>query len=279
MTVSRLYTIQGEARNLLSGHGTDRIISHLSSIVNIIQINKTMRWHEHCCIDMDLPPQNMKKLITALFLAGAMAASTAWGSTITLTDSHDHGSPALGGGIFIATTSDNGTFPTFCLELNEHISYGAPYQYLLSDRAVFGGVNTPTPGYDIISKGTALLYADFRKGILPGGPVNAGQLQLAIWALENELSSTQWTTYSVASNPYLVYAESVYGSFAGAWADYTGGVVRVVQIWDVAPAGDAPGRGAHQDVLWAPPVPEGGITIALLGAALLALAAFRRRFI
>jgi hypothetical protein len=91
----------------------------------------------------------------------------------------------------------NDTFQTFCLEKDEFLSLGGTYTTndSFTQTAVLGGNNTNSG--DTISKQTAWLYLNFRNGTLSGYDYNAPlgsttrasdaeQLQIAIWALENE---------------------------------------------------------------------------------------------
>jgi hypothetical protein len=91
----------------------------------------------------------------------------------------------------------NDTFQTFCLEKDEFLSLGGTYTTndSFTQTAVLGGNNTNSG--DTISKQTAWLYLNFRNGTLsgydydaPSGSTtrasDAEQLQIAIWALENE---------------------------------------------------------------------------------------------
>lgn len=165
-----------------------------------------------------------------------------------------------------------GGFQTFCLELNEGLT-GQPFAAELSYNAIKGGVGGGSP--DPLSIGAAWLYAQFATGTLPfydynplaGRAASAKALQETIWWLEDEL-----TTAPV--NPFTAL---VTAQFVSPKADYdpttAGFHVAVVNLWDE----DAGGNWTipKQDMLIY--LPDGGLTLALLGCGLLGLAAIRRR--
>jgi hypothetical protein len=109
------------------------------------------------------------------------------------------------GGEFNAVTTGLGSFATFCLETSEYIGQppSGPYTYTINTGAVPGdagaGATDPNTGLpmDNISIGTAWLYSQFRAGTLTldtgtgsyfdaNRLANAGELQNAIWYLEDE---------------------------------------------------------------------------------------------
>jgi hypothetical protein len=149
----------------------------------------------------------MKKFLYMAGLAGVMAAPNlyaAFDGTITLTQgAYSYGN----GGEFKAVTSQPslGTFQTFCLEYNQEFAPGAQYSYFQNTGAVSGDGNLGTPHtdphtglpMDNLSVGTAWLYSQFRAGTLTRDTGtgsyfdanrlnNAGELQQAIWFLEDE---------------------------------------------------------------------------------------------
>ena len=105
---------------------------------------------------------------------------------------------------FVVTPGVNITaddFQTFCLEFNEHVSIPGNYDFDVTDAADSGG----EPGGDPLSPETKLLYGTFVKntwdilsgmaGVLPPGydyapgpgrQASAGDLQVALWELEDE---------------------------------------------------------------------------------------------
>jgi hypothetical protein len=147
--------------------------------------------------------KNMKKLFTLIGVAGVLFATNLYASfdgTVVLTQGlYSYAN----GGEFTAAVTGLGTFQTFCIEYNEEFYPWSTYNYKQNTGAVAGGLgvdatdpNTGLP-MDNISIGTAWLYSQFRAGTLANyfsGTVsvqnqNAGNLQVAIWYLENEVNS------------------------------------------------------------------------------------------
>lgn len=219
----------------------------------------------------------MKKLIACTVLIGAMAAPSLFaipnsGSVVV---SRTPGYHSGNGGEFTitSTTASFDAFQTFCLERSENVGQN-PHTYQLNadNAAVLGGANLGTPapgGGDPISLGTAWLYGQFRQGTLfgydynvaGGRAVSAGLLQDAIWSLEDEYGSL------AGLNAFYDAAIAKFGGEANAKANYTGTYVSVMNMTDV--------NGARsQDFL---AVPDGGLTVALLGMGLAGLGWVNRR--
>lgn len=171
---------------------------------------------------------------------------------------------------YVMGKSTDGTwFGTFCIEKNEYFSNNGLYNAVINDRAISGGVSSPTAGYDIISQGTAFLYTQFATGVLApsyyGSSTKAAELQDLIWWLEGEQNSWGGGTY----NSLLL------GQFGANWAvdakaDYTGSAVKVLNLTS--------GNTKNQDQLVYLGVPDASTTAGLLGLGLLSLAGLRRRF-
>ena len=153
------------------------------------------------------------------------------------------GTPALSNGAYSPLTSSTlPSFQTFCIERSETFVPGQPYDYAISNNAIYGSVGA---GGDPLSIGTAWLYAQFTIGSLIVGPsnydyftsgtsrsANAGLLQFAFWALEDELNSTELAAQ--ANNPFYKAALANFGGLPGAQADANGAYgVRVLNL-DVA---------------------------------------------
>jgi hypothetical protein len=97
------------------------------------------------------------------------------------------------------------TFQTFCLEYNEYIYTNMTYDVTISNSAKDGGLGGATNYADPISAGTTWLYRAFATGSLSiydytnpgrstssgGLSASAGELQNAIWMLEDEIT---WNT-------------------------------------------------------------------------------------
>jgi hypothetical protein len=169
------------------------------------------------------------------------------------------------------------TFQTFCLERHEGITKGATYEGTVNDAAVFGGVG----GADPVSIGTAFLYKNFAETTLagydytnPGRSDAAGSsadlLQQAIWCLEDEVACD-------ATNTFYLLAVAQFGSDAGAKADNAGAyTVKAINLWAGLPH-DV--ENARQDILVnIVQVPDGGLTLMLLGMGLTGVGVLSRKF-
>jgi hypothetical protein len=152
---------------------------------------------------------NMKKLCTLIGVAGVLFATNLYASidgTLTLSQgSYSYAN----GGEFTAATTGLGTFQTFCIEYNEEFGPGNKYDYKENTGAVAGGAGAnaidPNTGLamDNISIGTAYLYSQFRNGgLVISTAAQAGQVQNAIWYLENEINLTQLSTMNGVDGTY-----------------------------------------------------------------------------
>jgi hypothetical protein len=210
---------------------------------------------------------NLSHLLKALTVGVALTASSLMANSVVITATGFDG--GLSAGEFKATTSNNGTFLTFCLEENVVVQYGATYSYTIDPNAKWGGVDAGLYGGlgDPLSQGTAWLYKSFLDGTLLDGfdgvgsyfdnrYSNAGLLQQAIWALEGEGDI-------VGTNLYFNWAQD-----HGGTTDYTGTEIQAMNLWDAQ-------RQDVQSVLVR--VPDGGTTAILVGVGLMGLALARRR--
>ncbi|MBL9139837.1 MAG: hypothetical protein JNK85_28460 [Verrucomicrobiales bacterium] len=165
-----------------------------------------------------------------------------------------------------ATGAINATFNTFCLEGNESISLESTYNYDVSLTAWVGGNNTagPAPDGDPLSIGAAYLFAKYAKLALSNA--QEYDLQRAIWALEDEISTPVGNSYyNEAVTQYGANVESNYNNEL-----FDGNRVVVLNLFR--------SQSQHrQDLLACVPVADGGATLLLLGAGLTAVGITRRR--
>jgi hypothetical protein len=200
--------------------------------------------------------------------------------------------PGLGGGEFTAYTLPQtflanyapvaqayGGFQTFCLETGVEFSPGTQYYYTL------GNVTQPNPGNSqqgsglALSQGAAYLYYQFGKDLLgdfdytPGAGRMADDnlLQAAIWYLQGGQTYGSYPVPTTSNNKFYADALTEFGGLTGADSAYTGTAVKVLQVWINS---NDTGAAQNQMVL----VPDGGLTVSLLGGALIGLQVLRRKF-
>jgi hypothetical protein len=180
------------------------------------------------------------------------------------------------------------SFVTFCLEVNQSFINGYSYNAEINNAAVNGGSGNSDPnrivGQDRISQGTAYLYSLFASGTLTGYDYtpahrlsDAIALQNAIWWLEDEIALT-----NPNNNKFIhLVNNGMFTGGRGAQADYNGDSVKVMNL-----TGPIVGRYVAttdcQDMLvyvGGPNVhvPDGGLTVAMLGFGLAGLSAVGRR--
>ena len=157
------------------------------------------------------------------------------------------------------------TFQTFCLEENELYRPGDVYDFVINTGAVQGGVagqDPPGSGFDPLDARTAYLYFNFRLGTLAGydygagRQASAGDLQQAIWFIENEGGT---------NNFFVALAQAAIDS--GAWSGL--GPVRVLNLSN----GEFPNAQDQLTLIDTVPTP-GAATLAVLAGV---VAGRRRR--
>jgi len=203
-------------------------------------------------------------------------------------------------------TSTGGSFETFCVQNSVDVNTGTPYSY--TEASQTGGPKGPTTeGGIALSEGAAFLYYEFATGGLNGSlnyetaastynyangsttgknaysfsRVNdAGELQAAIWFFMGEPALTGWpsTSGSPSSDPFVVLAEDVLGSAQAFDADGTATGEAGDLDYGVAIMQLTSDNGAvvnqNQLILTgtgATCVPDGGLTLAMLGMGLAGL--------
>jgi len=232
-----------------------------------------------------------------------MVGNMAKAETVTL-DALSGVYPGNGGGEFTAYTSQNflpnyasaatyaGGFETFCIETGVEFSPGNTYYYTISQNAqpISPPKQSSGSGWPL-SYGAAYLYYEFGKGALGGFDYAYGAgrmaddnlLQAAIWAFQGgQTYNTGVYGNGITGNPFYSEAVSALTALSldpnGA---YIGTQVEVLNMWVdsgdtiaaqnqlVLPGGSGP--------LPHPSVPDGGMTVMLLGGALVGLATMRRK--
>jgi len=234
--------------------------------------------------------------LKSLILSGAVLVfflctqGMAMAHTLTFTDGYGKYQTGLGGE-FTATPSaglnwllnnydskvvaKTGTFQTFCMEFNEHISINTPYNAVLSNAATNGGVSGGGVNKsDPLSIGTAYLYDQFAKGALAGYEYNtSGINESGREASAAALQNTIWWLEGEQGKPNNSFVDLVISQFKGetnAMLDNNGSfAVRVVNL--IAKDGTA-----SQDQLAAVPIPS---ALYLLAPGLLGLIGFKRKYL
>jgi hypothetical protein len=220
----------------------------------------------------------MKKLglfcAVAMFFLGAQAmAATVVLSLQDIYDTQDGGGPftmTLSGNLIVngTTIATSGTvFTTFCVEIDEYFNPGNTYsaQVNANESAVWGGIGGSSSG-DPLSEDAAWLFAMYSQKQFSSN-ADARDLQRAIWYLEEEFVLT---AQEVLDNPYLQAVSTTFNGINRS-KDATLGEygVYVVNLTDSS-------GGRHQDQLIL--VPDGGLTVMLLGLGVGGLALISRKF-
>jgi len=212
------------------------------------------------------------KILMPLAILTLSGVSAAFANSVVLNqDAYSYGQ----GGEFSAVTSDNflnnyvsstivnGGFETFCIETTVDFNPGHIYSYTL------GSSDATTPGIPL-TKGAAYLYYQFAKGVLSGynytdtasRKADAGLLQAAIWYLQGkQIYNADGSLHNdPTTDGNLFYAAAITLFGVGATNANNGTYsVEVLQMWDASG-----GPAQNQLVL----VPDGGMTVALLGMSL-----------
>ena len=253
----------------------------------------------------------MKNIVIRNIAVAALAASTASfalaappgiqaGDKIKLSSNPWGG--VNGGGEFLASalTGNSPSFQTFCVEYSEHFYYDKP---LLVSKVNHGAKNGGAGGsvidplgdpdglgpytnkWDPISDKTAYLFTKFTNHTLSGYDWNgtvaehkldSAALQLAIWYLEGEISST------VNTSVYNLYTSDTRatGWVAEANQNATGwnGQVRVLNLLRESTPFSGNFDTVAQDQLYLAPIPEPETyAMMLAGLGLIGFVAGRRR--
>lgn len=180
------------------------------------------------------------------------------------------------GGEFLATVNGSTSFTTFCIEVANEFAYGDNETYTLGQTT-----HDNPPGTSPLRMGTAYLFALFANNDLGYLTINsatkAGEFQQALWDFQGQGFHFSGSGFDESSNPYYKMAVSVLG--ANNVENYSIGNygVKVIQAYDPQYGGqdwlyETPGSGTLVT-----PVPDGGFTVILLGAAMSGLGLLRRK--
>lgn len=168
------------------------------------------------------------------------------------------------------TSLSAGSFQTFCVEYQVHVSPGSDYWYSISDEVQFANDH----GLGYVALGTDWLYDQFARGILSGYEYEKGTdraasaiaLQNAIWFIQGQIADAG------TGAGFVVIAEGAVG--ASELNSQSNGMygTRALNLWSQ----DNPTRPYDVQTQLIR-VPDGGTTVALLGIAICSLAFVARR--
>jgi hypothetical protein len=172
------------------------------------------------------------------------------------------------GGYVSGVTSDlvqDGTFQTFCVERSERIT-GGTFDVAPNNVTVASG--------KILNLGAAWLYQQFAQATLAGYDYSPAGRVATAKVLQDDL----WFLMGWGGAPGE-FANLAMDEFGANWSDPNNGTypVAILNLWSVGQRG---GKIARQDVLVLLPngVPDGGLTLALLGLGLGSLGFVSRKF-
>jgi len=210
-----------------------------------------------------------------LIIDGAQAGSgivagTGAGSTYSFYDANTRG---VGG---------SGTsFQTFCVEGSEFIAGNTAYDVTTGSATKFEGKT--------LTVGAAWLYALFASGQLPyynysvgSRAATAGDFQQTIWWLMGTEGYTQ-TLGAAPANAFTTLVEQQFTGNTVFYANVNQYPVAVLKLWSNGDAGaEAMGDKAQDQLVLTGTVghnlvPDGGMTVALLGFALTGLGLVNRK--
>lgn len=177
-------------------------------------------------------------------------------------------SATLSNSSYAASAQSGSGFETFCMAYDQEFYYGEVLGYTLTNHTNDGPGNTAVP----LAAGVAFLYSQFAKGnlVISTGAQDS-DFQLALWWLQNSNGAPSTGAYN-AANAYENLAYTTLGGAAAAQAAAGSNNYGVSIILTTNPDGTYSQPQLYYSV------PDNGTTIALLGAALVGLVGFRRRF-
>lgn len=231
------------------------------------------------------------KALGALAFSAGLACSSAFANSVTLDVSVYGDLNGYGGGEFTAfntglSTSSyaasaliGGGFETFCMAYNEEFvpgNWGGPNYNFTLGNAVLSNTGA-APEY--LTAGTAWLYSQFASGTLQDYDYSTGssstrattaqELQYALWWLQQSPGSPT----PPAGDPFVTEVLAQFGgssaaAMAAANASNSDGVSIMVLT-------NSDGSYAQPQLYYN--VPDNGLTVALLGIALVGLFLFKRK--
>jgi len=220
----------------------------------------------------------MSRMLLGMLAAVLMVAPAFASPTVTLDRSGAVWDGTVGGGEIrvvpnaelLAISGETGPFKTFCLEKHEEFVVGETYYADVLTEAILGNWNdgpTGPTGHDALDSRTAWLYGQYRNGTLSGynnDAASAGDLQSAIWYLEDEYDSI------LGQGPLSALTTKAQQFVAAANLNAPGtiGDVRVLHLYGLEWENGDPKPTLVQDMLiMAPSVPApGALLLAGLGA-------------
>ena len=149
-----------------------------------------------------------------------------------------------------------GTFQTFCIEYDINIAPATQYWSQISTQVAYGGVNN---GPKALSPEVAYLFTRFTKGTLDnytytlgqGRTSDAHELQLALWALQNEVNAPKVGPADSKAAAWIAEASN-----AIALHQWDGlGDVRVLQLWGGGASGQSFDNAAQNQLVLINPGP------------------------
>jgi hypothetical protein len=204
-----------------------------------------------------------KNNILGLVAGLCLATITAQADTITVAWGYPN-APATAT-IYDSANNIVDTFQTFCLEDSEYFAQGYHYDYNTGSTVVYGGPNgTGNPASAPLTVGTVDLFKAYQSGVLP--VTDAGLVQQAIWYDQG----------------YSAFGTAAVLALGGSYLDMSAysGSQQVLNLY-TPNNGDGldnyGGNGIYQQRQSFLDVPDGGLTIAFLGGALLGLQTLRRK--
>ncbi len=165
-----------------------------------------------------------------------------------------------------AITGEFDPYSSFCLEKNQPIAIGYPYDVVVATEALPGGGNSgPTgpQGGDLLDPMTAYLYTEFRAGTLTGyhyGPLadraaSAAALQEVIWHIEDEMTKT-WTDGDSSLQDQF-YTAALNSGWTGV------GAVRVLNLYTPGHVGEEDYHQQDQLIIATIPAPGAGVLVCV----------------